>query len=206
MVSRSGLPRELELGLALREHRLAVAHLLERVLVTAVSHLERRLGGVELGAGRRSRASRTWPCASRVSRASSSTAAAWRTMRGLLGVDGVVVAVGRKAEARAGLLQRRLGLPHAQLEVGRISRAMHLALADAAAEVHGELVEPAGDLDAQRDLLFGGEGARHGDGAHERVLGGGHDLDRPRLGGVGRPARLPGHRRRRAATPSQPNG
>ena len=46
------LPRELELGAALLEHRLAVAHFLERVLVAALGDLERRVGGVEVGARR----------------------------------------------------------------------------------------------------------------------------------------------------------
>ena len=50
-VSDELLARQLELGSALEQHGLSVAHLLDRVLVAALRHRQRRDGGVELRLG-----------------------------------------------------------------------------------------------------------------------------------------------------------
>ena len=95
------------------EHGLAVADLLERVLVAALGHLKRRHRGVELRPGDRAAAPRAAPAGRAVSWAWSSTRPRLAHDRGLLGVDAVVVAVGRKPEPGARLLQGRDRLVHA---------------------------------------------------------------------------------------------
>ena len=146
-----------------------------------------------------------------VSFASSSTARASRTIAVFSGVDRVVVAVRRQAQARPRLLQRGAGLIHAQVEVGRHQPGERLTLGDAAAEVDEQLVQPAGHFHAEGDLLFGGQRARHRDGADERFLGGRDDphLTRRSPGRRGRlSAAEPAHRRAesRARTAARSRG
>ena len=79
-VSVELLAGQLQLGAALGQDGLPVADFLQRVLVPPLGHLQVRLGGVELGPGDELLLEELDDLRSRVSRASSSTARAWRTM------------------------------------------------------------------------------------------------------------------------------
>ena len=83
---------------------------------------------------------------SRVSRASSSTAAAWRTTAVCSGSTASSVARRRQAEPGARLLQRGLGLLDPELEVGRVEPRERLALADPRAQVDVDGLHAAGNF------------------------------------------------------------
>jgi len=80
-------------------------------------------------------------------------------------VDAVVRAVRGEPEPRPGLVQGGLGLLDTEAEVRRVEAREELSLPDRAAEVHGDLAHPAGDLEPGHDLLVGGERPGDDDGA-----------------------------------------
>ncbi len=122
------LARERELGSALREHGLPVAHLFERILIAAFGNLELRVGAFEIGARRDAalherRDALALP-ARFVERRPAPDARA-RSSR-----CSIVVALADRIEAepRPRLLQRGFRLAMAKLEVGGRQTREHLAL------------------------------------------------------------------------------
>ncbi len=82
---------------------------------------------------------------------------------------------------RARLLQCRLRLAHPQLEIGRDEPRQHVSLRHAAAQIHRQLHDPAGHLEAHFRLLFRGQSAGHRDGARQVDLLHGGDPDAARV-------------------------
>ena len=155
---------QLQLGAALLEHRLAVAHLLERILITAVRHLQRRVGRVEVGARANalldeglgailaSASLRRAPPAPAGRRPSSRGRRRRRSPSR------------REPEAGPGLAAAP---PRAcctrSVEVGRRQPRDDLSAGDPAAEIDEQLVQPARHLQAEGDLFLGGQRARDRD-------------------------------------------
>ncbi len=157
---------------ALLEHRLAVAHFLERVLMTAVRDLQRGVGRVEVGARRRCRACETKVSArSRVSFASSSTALAPAGRRpSSRDRRPSSLPVGREAEAGPGLA----AAPPAAC-CTRSLKSVGASRATTCPRVTGcrdrrTARQPARHLQAEGHLFLGRQRARDRHGAHEPIL------------------------------------
>ena len=129
----------------------------------ALGDLERRVGGVEIGARRDAALDERLHAIAVEPRLAAATARRWRT-RPVLSTSTSSSSPGRQAEPHAGLLQRRLGLVQTQLEVGGQEAREDLPLVHRAAEIDVELVDAAGDLEGEGHLVFGGQ--RAGDGNH----------------------------------------
>ena len=104
--------------------------------------------------------------------------------------------VGIETETRARLLQGRIGLAQAKLEVGRRQAGDHVALVHGRSEIDAQLFDAAGDLEAEGDLFFGGKRAADGDAARERLELQADDLDRLAAPAQRRCATPPTRRRR----------
>ena len=102
---------------------------------------------------------------------------------GLLDGHTIVRAVGHQSESRARLVQRRLRLIDAQIEIDGVEPGDDLAAMDARTEIHGQVGETAGDLQAQHDLLFRVERPVHRHRADHLEFLGGHDTHIARLDG-----------------------
>ena len=177
------LAGQLQLGSALGQHGLPVADLLERVLVPPFRHLEVRLGGVKLRPGDELLFDKLY----------TSVAGQTRLVehgpglphdRGLLGFDHLVLARRRQSQPGAGLLQRRLGLFHPQLEVRLVEPGDRLAPAHPGAQVDVDRLDPAGHLGAQGDLVLGGQGPGRRHRSGQRPLGGRDHADLAGRGGL----------------------
>ena len=175
-----GLTRKLEFGPALFEDGLAVAHLLDRVLVPAFGHLERGVGRVQRGLGRDAAFDELSGAVASQLRLEQQRLRRPDQAR-LLRVDRVVVAMHGQAQSSACLLQRRFGLVFAQVEVGGRETREDLPTGHAAAQVHVEVLQAPGDLHAEYHLLLGRQRARHGDRTDQPVLGRQDDLHLARL-------------------------
>ena len=193
------LAGERELGAPLRQHRLAVAHFLERVLMARLRRFPASRSAVSSSAFAEMPRVTKVAMRSRWLRASSSVACAERTSAGLLGVDVVVLALDREAQPGARLLQGRFRLLAPQLEIGGRKTGDDLTAADRRAEIDEQLLDAAGDLQAEHHLFFGGQRAADGDGVDDR-----HALGaRLTATCVGAPSSTPCGRRR-APRPPQP--
>ena len=104
---------------------------------------------------------------------------------GLIGVNRVAIAIGIEAEARPRLLQGGIGLAQAKLEVGRRQAGDHVAFPHDRSEIDAQLLDAAGDLEAEGDLLLGGKRAADGHAAGERLQLEAQDFDRSGGGGGG---------------------
>ena len=179
------LARELHLRAPLQQHSLAVLDLLERVLVPALGHLKGRDRGVELRPGDELPLPELrHPVALELGLVELRLRLTHH--RSLGEVHAVVVAVGRKTEPDARLLERGDRLIQAVLVVLRVDARDGLALLDETAEVDGDLGEPSDDLRAQDDLLVGRQGPGGAHGARDGRLRGRNDPNRAR-GGTGDP-------------------
>ena len=184
------LAGERHFGSALRQHGLAVAHFLERVLMAAFGDFQRGVGGFEIGLGgdaaldeggdalalaarfvharpapgARGRSDRRRPCRFR------------RSDRGR---------GGRAPAASAASAWRR----RSSKSVG-VKPRDQVALAHGRSQVDAQVLDTSGDLEAEGDLFLGGERAAHGHAAGDRLLLEAYDFD-----GSG------GRRGRRYATP-----
>ena len=175
------LARQLELGSALEQHGLSIAHLLDRVLVAPLRHRQPRDGGVELGLGDQSLLLEALRAFAR-ELGLVEHGARLLDEGGLLDVHAVVGALGRQPEPGARLLQRGHGLIDAEPGVGGIEARHDLAALEPAAQVHGQLGHTPGHLGAQHHLLVGGQGPRRADPLVGRLLRRGGHFHRPGLG------------------------
>ena len=165
----------------------------------AFGHFERRLGRVEIGAGREAALDERLHAIAGEARLLQHGAPLPHEA-GVLDVDVVFVARGRQSEPHAGLLQRGLGLLQAQLEVGRHQPREDLPLLHRASEVDLDLVDPARDLEGERHLILGGERAGDGDHPFEGLFAHEHAGNLPGCIGVSGPGR---NRPGRARAPRQ---
>src|SRR5262245_49602357 len=163
------LAGQIELRAPLRDHGLAVAHFLDRVLVASFGDLEGGFSGVELSAGDQLLLRELDAAIASEPRVVHHRARLTDD-RGLLRIDFFVGASRREPEARARLLQRCLGLLDTQLEVALVEPADELPLLYARAEVDRGFGKTAGDLGAEDHLIVGGQrsGRRHR--ARDRAL------------------------------------
>ncbi len=198
-----GLAGEGKLGSALRQHGFTIADFLERVLIPAFAHFEQRFGGVEIGPGRDAALDEGLDAVAREA-CLVAHGAALTHQRCLLGIDGGVI-IGLRGQSQSGtrLLECRVRLLDAELEVGWGEPREHLPAAHRAAQVHEELVHAARDLERKGDLFFGRKRAAHADRAFERLLQGVRNRDGPPFGNrvaggyrLRRPAARGGRRQR----------
>ncbi len=112
---------------------------------------------------------------SRWLRASTRVACAERTSPVVLGFHLVVLARDGQTQSGARLLECRLRLLAAQLEIRRRQAGDDLTAPDRGAEIDEEILDAAGDLEAEHHLFLGGEGAADGDGVDDRHALGARD-------------------------------
>jgi hypothetical protein len=174
------LARHVQLAATLEQHGLPIAHVLQRILITAVGDLERRFCIVEVGARRdltRDEGLDALLVEQRLIEHRPRLPDAGRLFR----IDVIVGGIGGQAEPGPRLLQRRFGLVHVQREIGGHELGDRLALADAAAKVDMQQAEPARDFHADCDLLFGGQRAGDRDRPCQPILHGRDHTHRPGL-------------------------
>ena len=176
-----GLTGKFQFGAPLFEHRLPVPHFLEGVLVAALGDLQRGVGRVERRFRRDAALEKRRGALPREPRFAELGLGRSHDRR-LLGIDQVVVALDGQAQTRARLLQRRLGLVFAQVEIGGRQTRQHLATGYAAAQIDVQVFQPAGDFQAERHLLLCRQRAGDADRADEPILGRGDDLHFARVG------------------------
>src|SRR5215207_6726245 len=186
---RERLPRERKLGAPLREQRLAVANLLDGVLVPGLRDLEGGVGRLVLGERDDARLDERGDALPVLPRLFQDGARLPDGARHL-GVEAVVVTLRLQAQPRARLLERGLGLLHAQAVVLLLDLRHHLPAPHDAAEVDGDGADAPRHLDAQRRLVLRGERARDVDARADGQLLDARDLDLPRLAAAPRAGAL----------------
>ena len=170
------LAGNLELRAALGDECLPVAHLLEGVLVAALGHLQRGLGRIELRTGRQAaRDERLQPIATQLRFVEHGTRLAHDCR--LEGIDDIVRAGRIESESGPRLLQGGVGLSDAQREVSFGKARDGLPCADPAAEIDQDLLDAAGDLEAEDGLLLGGQGAADDDRLRQGRMRHRHEAD-----------------------------
>jgi hypothetical protein len=180
------LARQRELGAALQQHCLPVADFLERILVPSFGNLQRRICGFEIGLCRDAALDErrdTFALAAGL----GERGAGLPHDGGLFEIDGVGIAGGVETEPGPRLLERGFRLAQPQLEIGRGEARDRLALSNRRSEVDAQFLDASGDLEAERDLFFGGKRAADGDRAGQRHALDGRDGDwrgRRRLGAL----------------------
>ncbi len=195
----------------MREHRLAVAHFLQRILLAAfgdfqsgVGRFQLRLGGEAALHESRDALTLTARFVQRSARLSN--------QRGLIGIDHVGIAVWIEAKPRPRLLQRGIGGAEPQIEVSRRQLGDDVALAHGRSQIDVEGFDPAGHLEAQGHLFFGGERAGHRHAARQwfalkvQDLDGGSRRRRGITSGRRRRIAACGKRKRRGCQRKQENG
>jgi hypothetical protein len=172
--------RELLLGqgqvaAALGQDAAPVVDLLQRVVVHALRHLERGLGGVELGLGEDALLVQL-ARAGQVDRGLVQAGPGLADDADRLRVHVVVVAGHGQAQPGARLLQRRPRAVTAQLVVARVELRQHGAGRHPAAEVHVPALEPARHLEPEVRAVLRGQRAHRDHGARHPALLGPHEL------------------------------
>src|ERR1044072_9457437 len=177
---RKRLPRKRKLRAPLREQSLSVAYLFDGILILALRDLEGRVGRLELGTRNDARLAERGDACAILSRLSEQGARLPDGARHLW-VEAVVVALRLKAKSRARLLERGLGLLHAEAAVLLLDLRDHLPAPNDAPQIDGDGADATRHLDAQGRLVLRRERARDVDARADGHLFNACDLDRPRF-------------------------
>ena len=178
------LAGQIELGAPLGEHPLAVADFLDGVLVLSLRHFESRFGRVQVAARREPLVEERLHPVPVETRLLQHGAPLTQQARALE-INRVLVSRSGQAEPDARLVERGFGLVQAELEVVGQQTRDDLAFADRGSQVDVERIDPAGDLERERNLVFSRQRPGDGDHAVERLFCGQHTGHLPRRIGVG---------------------
>jgi hypothetical protein len=153
------LTGQLQLGASLGEHGLAIPNLLDGVLITGLGNLQGGHGGIDLGAGHQLLLPELGHPLARQTGLDEDRPGLGDQRR-LFDVHTLVRALRRQADPDSRLPEGRVGLLDPETEVGRVQTGQSLAPSHPAAQVDQDLADAAGNLEAQHDLILGGQGAR----------------------------------------------
>jgi hypothetical protein len=164
---RKLLTRDLELRTALSQERLAITHLFQRIFVFSLCDFVRRIGGIEI-------CFRQETLVIQLLRPIQTRPRGIHLRLRLPGDgrpfddDARIGFLRPKPESHTRLLQRRIGLPYAKLEVGCIQPCDGLPLLDRATQIDRYIRQAAGYFETQDDFLI----RRQCSSNHDRLIDG----------------------------------